>query len=273
MRVIILAGGLGTRISEESDTKPKPMIDVGGKPLLWHVMKVYAAQGFDDFVIAAGYKSEVIKRWFYEEAQLSGDLFVDARTGEVIHTRPDAEPWKVRIVNTGLETNTGGRIHRLRPHIGDEPFMVTYGDGVSNVDLASLLAFHKRKGKSATITAVRPPARFGGLLFDGDDLTGFSEKPQTGEGWINGGFAVLEPRCFDMLALKGDETSLEIGLFEDLARAGDIAAWQHEGFWQCVDTLRELRLLQALWASGKAPWKLWEDRPWSNTSRRAVSAA
>ncbi len=257
MRVIILAGGLGTRISEESDTKPKPMIEVGGRPLLWHVMKIYAAQGFDDFIIAAGYKAEVIKRYFYEEARLSGDLFVNAATGEVTHSTPDTESWKVRIVNTGPDTNTGGRIHRLKAHIGNEPFMVTYGDGVSDVDLNALLALHKAKGKLATITAVRPPARFGGLNFDGDDLLSFSEKPQTGEGWINGGFAILEPRCFDYLASKGDDASLEVGLFEDLAREGQIAAYQHKGFWQCVDTLRELRLLQSLWAGGKAPWKSW----------------
>ncbi len=257
MRVIILAGGLGTRISEESDTKPKPMIEVGGRPLLWHVMKIYAAQGIDDFIIAAGYKSEAIKRYFYDEARLSGDLFVNAATGEVAHSAPEAESWKVRIVNTGPDTNTGGRIHRLRHHIGDEPFMVTYGDGVSDVDLGALAAHHKAKGKLATITAVRPPARFGGLNFDGDDLLSFSEKPQTGEGWINGGFAILEPRCFDYLAAKGDDASLEVGLFEDLAREGQIAAYQHQGFWQCVDTLRELRLLQSLWVGGRAPWRTW----------------
>lgn len=261
MRVVILAGGRGTRISEESDNKPKPMIDIGGRPILWHIMKIYAAQGFNDFIIAAGYKAEVIKRYFYEEAQLSGDLYVDAATGEVRHSAPDAEPWKVRIVNTGLDTNTGGRILRLRPHLGDEPFMVTYGDGVSNVDLARMLAHHRLKGKQATITAVRPPARFGGLAFDGDDLVKFSEKPQAGEGWINGGFAVLEPGCFPYLAKNGDDTSLEVGLYEDLAQEGQIAAYQHEGFWQCVDTLRELRLLQSLWEKREAPWKLWVDRP------------
>ena len=261
MRVVILAGGRGTRISEESDNKPKPMIDIGGRPILWHIMKIYAAQGFDDFIIAAGYKAEVIKRYFYEEAQLSGDLYVDASTGEIHHSAPDAEPWKVRIVNTGLDTNTGGRVLRLRPHLGDQPFMVTYGDGVSNVDLAQLVAHHQRKGKLATITAVRPPARFGGLNFNGDDLINFSEKPQAGEGWINGGFAILEPDCFRYLEKSGDANSLEVGLFEDLAREGRIAAWQHEGFWQCVDTLRELRLLQSLWDKGSAPWKLWQDQP------------
>jgi glucose-1-phosphate cytidylyltransferase len=258
MRVVILAGGRGTRISEESDNKPKPMIDIGGRPILWHIMKIYAAQGFDDFIIAAGYKADVIKRYFYEETQLSGDLYVDARTGEIRHSAPDAEPWKVRIVNTGLDTNTGGRILRLRPHLGDAPFMVTYGDGVSNVDLEKLIAHHKRKAGLATITAVRPPARFGGINFDGDNLKNFSEKPQAGEGWINGGFAVLESECFRYLEKAGDDTSLEIGLFEDLAREGRIAAYQHEGFWQCVDTLRELRLLQSLWDKNNAPWKLWQ---------------
>ena len=182
MRVVILAGGRGTRISEESDTKPKPMIDVGGRPLLWHIMKIYAAQGYDDFLIAGGYKVDVIKRFFYEEAQLAGDLFVDSRKGELMHFAPKSESWRVRIVNTGLDTNTGGRILRLKPHLGDEPFMVTYGDGVSNVDLKALAACHAAGGKHATITAVRPPARFGGISFDGDAVTGFAEKPQTGEG-------------------------------------------------------------------------------------------
>lgn len=269
MRVIILAGGRGTRISEESDTKPKPMIDVGGRPLLWHVMKIYAAQGYDDFLIAGGYKVDVIKRFFYEEAQLAGDLYVDSRKGEVMHFAPKTESWSVRIVNTGLDTNTGGRILRLKPHIGDAPFMVTYGDGVSNVDLSALVACHKANGKTATITAVRPPARFGGISFDGDAVTGFAEKPQTGEGWINGGFAILEPESFDYLARGGDAAALEHALYENLAKEGRIGAYRHEGFWQCVDTLRELRLLQTMWDGNAAPWKLWSDDPTVEAIRAA----
>ena len=270
MRVVILAGGRGTRISEESDTKPKPMIDVGGRPLLWHIMKIYAAQGYDDFLIAGGYKVDVIKRFFYEEAQLAGDLFVDSRKGELMHFAPKSESWRVRIVNTGLDTNTGGRILRLKPHLGDEPFMVTYGDGVSNVDLKALAACHAAGGKHATITAVRPPARFGGISFDGDAVTGFAEKPQTGEGWINGGFAVLEPESFDYLASGGDAAALEHVLYEALAKEGRIGAYRHEGFWQCVDTLRELRLLQGLWDAGTAPWKLWQDPAIETNAFRAA---
>ena len=269
MRVVILAGGRGTRISEESDTKPKPMIDVGGRPLLWHVMKIYAAQGYDDFLIAGGYKVDVIKRFFYEEAQLAGDLYVDSRKGELMHFAPKSESWRVRIVNTGLDTNTGGRILRLKPHLGDEPFMVTYGDGVSDVPLDEVVACHRANGKTATITAVRPPARFGGLSFDGDRVTGFAEKPQTGEGWINGGFAILEPDSFDYLARKGDDASLEQALYEVLAKEHMIGAYRHEGFWQCVDTLRELRMLQSLWEGGKAPWKLWQDEPAASAIRAA----
>ena len=270
MRVVILAGGRGTRISEESDTKPKPMIDVGGRPLIWHIMKIFAAQGFDDFLIAAGYKAEAIKRWFYEESQIAGDLLVDARRGEVVHYAPDAERWRARIVNTGLETMTGGRILRLRPHLDDGPFLVTYGDGVSDVSLTAVLEHHRRKGKKATITAVRPPARYGGLLFDGDDMRGFTEKPQTGEGWINGGFAVLEPSCFEYFRGLGDAATLERELFETLALEGEIGAYRHEGFWQCVDTLRELRILQDMWDRDAAPWKIWRDHaPTANIIRAA----
>ena len=269
MRVVILAGGRGTRISEESDSKPKPMIDIGGRPLLWHIMKLYAAQGYDDFLIAGGYRVDVIKRFFYEEAQLAGDLYLDGAKGEVMHFAPRTESWRLRIVNTGLETNTGGRVLRLKPHIGDEPFMVTYGDGVSNVALDRVVACHAAQGKLATITAVRPPARFGGISFDGDRVTGFFEKPQTGEGWINGGFAILDPACFAYLERGGDMAALEHALYETLAREGRIGAYRHEGFWQCVDTLRELRLLQSMWETGSAPWKLWSDEQAESSARAA----
>jgi glucose-1-phosphate cytidylyltransferase len=268
MRVVILAGGRGTRISEETDVKPKPMVDVGGRPILWHIMRHYAAQGFDDFVIAAGYKADVIKRFFLDEMRLAGDILVDTRHGQVTRTGPVFDNWRVRIVNTGLDTNTGGRILRLKPHLDGAPFLVTYGDGVSDVPVQAVVAQHQAQGHLATITAVHPPARFGGIRFEGDDIAGFVEKPQIGEGWINGGFAVFEPGVFDYLALDGDDGSLEVALYERLARDDKLGAYRHEGFWQCVDTLRELRLLQGLWDSGKAPWKTWIDEP-----RRSVAAA
>lgn len=268
MRVVILAGGRGTRIAEESDTKPKPMVDIGGRPILWHIMKHYQACGFDDFIIAAGYRAEVIKRFFLDEAQLSGDILIDNLAGQVAQIAAASDPWRVRVVNTGLDTNTGGRILKLRPHLGDQPFMVTYGDGVSNIPIRALVDFHRAKGKTGTITAVRPPARFGGLQFAGDDVVGFVEKPQIGEGWINGGFAVFEPEIFSYLEEAGEEASLEHALLERLARDSRLSAYRHDGFWQCMDTLRELRLLQGLWESGKAPWKTWADAP-----ARAVRAA
>lgn len=259
MRVVILAGGRGTRIAEESDTKPKPMVDIGGRPILWHIMRHYAAQGFDDFIIASGYKAEVIKRFFLDEIQMAGDLTVDTRRGRVSRSGPVFDNWRVRIVNTGLDTNTGGRILRLKPHLEGTPFLVTYGDGVSDVPVQAVIDQHRAQGHTATITAVRPPARFGGIRFDGDKVAGFVEKPQIGEGWINGGFAVFEPSVFDYLAVDGDAGSLEITLYERLAREGRLGAYRHDGFWQCVDTLRELRLLQGLWDTGRAPWKTWTD--------------
>ncbi|WP_439576138.1 glucose-1-phosphate cytidylyltransferase [Phreatobacter sp.] len=261
MRVVILAGGRGTRISEETDVKPKPMVDIGGRPILWHIMRHYAAQGFHDFVIAAGYKAEVIKRFFLDEIEMAGDLTVDSRHGRVSRAGQAAETWRVRIVDTGLDTNTGGRILRLKPLLSDGPFLVTYGDGVSNVPIDKVIASHRLNGSLATITAVHPPARFGGIRFDGEDIAGFVERPQIGEGWINGGFAVFEPGVFDYLARDGDAGALETSLYERLAREGRLGAYRHDGFWQCVDTLRELRLLQGMWDSGRAPWKTWMDLP------------
>ncbi len=255
MKVVILAGGLGTRLSEETELKPKPLVEVGDQPILWHIMKHYRAQGFKDFYVALGYKGELIKRYFLDRFTLSGNLRICGATGDVERDIQPDEDWIVNLIDTGKDSNTGGRVKRMKPHVGEGTFMMTYGDGVSNVDLNALLSHHKKMGKIATITAVRPVARFGGLGFDGDLVTKFSEKPQTGEGWINGGFAVFEPGIFDYIPEDG--TSLESVSLEALAAEGQLAAYRHEGFWQCMDTLREKRLLNGLWESGEAPWKTW----------------
>jgi glucose-1-phosphate cytidylyltransferase len=252
-RVVILAGGLGTRLSEETEVKPKPMVEVGGKPLLWHIMRHYAHHGFNEFCLALGYKGDVVKRYFLEYYQLAGDLTVDLKSGEVdLHVR-ERDNWKVHLVDTGPDSQTGGRVKRLRPWLGERTFMVTYGDGVSNIDLQALLRFHREHRRVATVTAVRPPARFGGLIFDGDQVREFTEKPQVGEGWINGGFMVFEPGVFDYL--EGDESSLEVDALEPLAAAGELVAYRHDDFWQSMDTLRDVRLLQAQWNGGNPPWK------------------
>jgi glucose-1-phosphate cytidylyltransferase len=256
MKVAILAGGLGTRLAEETEIKPKPMIEIGGRPLLWHIMRHYAHHGFKEFFIALGYRGELIKRFFIDYCSLSGNMTVDLTRGMVETQESECEDWIVHLKNTGQETNTGGRIKRLQPWLGGETFMVTYGDGVSNVDLSALLAFHRAHGRAATVTAVRPPARFGGLDFDGDLVTEFIEKPQIGEGWINGGFLVFEPAVFDYLA--GDESSLEVDALERLAADRQLVAYRHENFWQCMDTLRDKRLLETLWHERRAPWKVWD---------------
>jgi glucose-1-phosphate cytidylyltransferase len=256
-KIVLLAGGRGTRLSEETDVKPKPMVEIGDRPMLWHIMKHYAAHGFKEFFIALGYKGHLIKRYFVDEVRLAGDLTVNTANGAVDLRGAHAEDWIVHLCETGLETNTGGRVRRLSQHLRDATFMVTYGDGVSDVPLDKLLAFHRQHGKLGTVTAVRPPARFGGLVFEGDMIKEFVEKPQIGEGWINGGFLVFEPGIFDYLT--DDSASLEVMLLERLARDGQLAAYRHEGFWQCMDTLRELRLLQSLWDKGQAPWKIWHD--------------
>lgn len=255
MKVVILAGGLGTRLAEETEVKPKPMVEIGGRPILWHIMKHYAHHGFREFHLALGYKGEAIKRYFLDYHAVSGDVTVRLDTGKIEVGEGVREDWTVHLVDTGHATNTGGRVKRLEPQLRGGTFMVTYGDGVSDVPLADLLRFHRSHGKLATLTAVRPPARFGGLIFKGDLVAEFTEKPQIGEGWINGGFLVLEPGIFDHL--HGDGTSLEADTMERLAAAGQLAAYRHEGFWQCMDTLRDLRLLQALWEGGKPPWKVW----------------
>ena len=255
MKVVILAGGLGSRLSEETETKPKPMVEVGGRPILWHILKHYAHHGLADFYIALGYKAEVIKRYFLDYHALSGDLTVRLSDGTVESHDADREDWTVHLVDTGLLTLTGGRVKRLESHLRDQTFMVAYGDGVANVDLAALLQFHKEQKRLATLTAVRPPARFGGIEFDGPRVAQFSEKPQVGEGWINGGYLVLEPGVFGYL--DGDQTSLEADAMERLAADGELAAFRHEGFWQCMDTVRDLRLLQSLWQTDLPPWKVW----------------
>lgn len=255
MKVAILAGGLGTRLAEETEIRPKPMVEIGGRPILWHIMRHYAHFGFNEFVIALGYKGEYIKRWMRDYGSLDGDMTVNTRTGEVAIHRKENPEWVVDLVETGLPTLTGGRIKQLKRWLGGETFMLTWGDGVSDVDIGKLVAFHRSHGKLATLTAVRPPARYGHLELHGDSITRFTEKPQTTEGWINGAFFVLEPGVFDYI--DGDDTMFEHAPLERLARDGQLGAYRHESFWQCMDTMREKHLLQKLWDSGNPPWKLW----------------
>lgn len=255
MKTVILAGGFGTRLAEETEVRPKPMIEIGEQPILWHIMKYYASYGFREFVVALGYKGDVIKRFFLEQATMQGDLSIGMRTGSVTAHNRMQEDWTVHLVDTGLESSTGGRIARVREYLDDEPFMFTYGDGVSNVDLSALLALHKKCGRTVTLTAVRPPARFGGLIFDGDLIAQFTEKPQIGEGWINGGFMVMEPRVLDYIS--SDDTNLEAQVLEQLAQEQQLAAYRHYDFWQCMDTLRDKRQLESVWKQGNAPWRRW----------------
>lgn len=256
MKVVILAGGLGTRLTEETVVKPKPMVEIGGYPVLWHIMKHYSHYGFKEFVIALGYRGDVIKRFFLDYYNLSGNMTVDLSRGKVEASGQEYEDWVVHLVDTGPETQTGGRIKRLEPFLKGESFMVTYGDGVCDLDLRELLKFHQAHGRIATVTAVRPPARFGGLVFDGDMVTEFTEKPQIGEGWINGGFMVFEPALFE--CLDNDQTVLESGALERLADDRQLAAFRHDRFWQCMDTLRDKHLLETLWQESHAPWKVWD---------------
>src|SRR5665213_2749367 len=252
MKVAILAGGLGSRVSEETSVKPKPMVEIGNRPILWHIMKTYAHYGHREFVVALGYKGEYIKRWIVEYASLTSDMTVDLRDGKVVTSGSNAsEDWTVSLVDTGAETATGGRIKRLQPWIGDDTFMLTWGDGLSDIDLDDLLRFHKAHGKLATLTAVRPPARFGHLEMEGDQIVEFSEKPQAGEGWINGAFFVLEPEVFDYI--EGDSTQFEHAPLEKLAADGQLMAYKHQAFWQCMDTIRDKKLLDSLWSDGTAP--------------------
>ena len=257
MKVAILAGGLGTRLSEETVEKPKPMVEIGGKPILWHIMMMYAHHNFKDFTVALGYKAGVIKKYMVDYCSLNSNLTVNLKDGKVKRHGGYTPDWNVNLIDTGLYTNTGGRIKRLAPYMGNETFMLTWGDGLSDLDLNDLLTFHHSHGKLATLTAVRPPARFGHLDLEGHQITEFSEKPQTREGWINGAFFVLEPGIFDYIA--GDNTQWEKEPLEKLATDGQLMAYKHTGFWQCMDTLRDKRRLEDLWEKGSAPWKIWED--------------
>ncbi len=254
MKAVIFAGGLGSRLSEETDVRPKPMVEVGGRPILWHIMKHYAHHGLREFVLTLGYKGESIKRFFLDYAALEGSLSLSLKDGQNQRLGSAGDDWNVHLMDTGPETSTGGRLKQVASLLRDGTFMLTYGDGVADVDVKALLAFHRSHGKLATLTAVRPPARFGELKFDGDRVTRFSEKPQVGEGWINGGFFVLEPGALDYI--PGD-VHWEREPLENLARDGQLMAYRHEKFWQCMDTLRDKRLLESLWASGQAPWKVW----------------
>jgi glucose-1-phosphate cytidylyltransferase len=257
MKVAILAGGFGTRLAEETELRPKPMVEIGGRPILWHIMRHYHHYGHDEFLIALGYKGQYIKGWARDLVSLDGDMTVRTESGQVSLHGVNGPDWTIHLVDTGLKTLTGGRIKRLRSWIGDETFMLTWGDGLSNVDLDELLAFHRSHGKLATMTAVRPPARYGHLEFEGDRVRRFTEKPQTLGGWINGAFFVLEPGIFDYIA--GDGVMWEHDPMRDLAKDGELMAFRHESFWQCMDTLREKHILETLWESGEAPWKTWND--------------
>ena len=253
MKVIILAGGFGTRLSEYTETIPKPMVTVGGRPILWHIMRTYARFGHKDFYVALGYRAEVIKEYFLHYRSLNADFTVDLANGSVTPHQTDGADWRVTMVHTGLESMTGGRVKRLQRFIGNEPFLLTYGDGVANIDLDRLLEFHQSHGKMVTVTAVHPRARFGELQLDGERVEDFIEKPQSSQGWINGGYFVMKPGFFDLIA--GDETILEQEPLETVAKMGELMAFRHDGFWQCMDTKRDRDLLEKLWQSGEAPWR------------------
>ena len=255
MKVALLAGGYGTRLAEETEIKPKPMVEIGGRPILWHIMMHYYGYGHKEFAVALGYKGGYIKRWMRDYSVFDGHMTLQMDTGKFSTQEKELPDWTVHLVETGLNTLTGGRIKRLQPWIGNETFMLTWGDGVSNVDLDKLLKFHKSHGKLATMTAVRPPARYGHIEFEGNQVMEFNEKPQAAEGWINGAFFVLEPGIFDYIA--GDDIMWEQEPMQKLAADGELMAYKHESFWQCMDTLREKHLLEKHWQSGNPPWKNW----------------
>lgn len=255
MKAVILAGGLGTRISEESIVRPKPMIEIGGKPILWHIMKSYSAYGIHDFVICCGYKGYLIKEYFANYFLHMSDITIDMSTNSIEVHEKKTEPWKITMVDTGAETQTGGRLKRVAPYIGSEDFCMTYGDGVGSVDIGSLINFHKQHGKLATMTAVQPPGRFGALELEGTSIKSFLEKPRGDGGWINGGFFILNPRVLSMI--ESDATIWERQPLEALASQGQLEAYFHRGFWQPMDTLRDKNHLEEFWSSGSAPWKNW----------------
>jgi glucose-1-phosphate cytidylyltransferase len=256
MKVVILAGGFGTRLSEETNSRPKPMVEIGGKPILWHIMNFYATQGMKEFIICLGYKGEIIKEYFLNFYTFNNDLTIDLATGETVIHGGNQPNWKIHLVDTGLYTQTGGRLKRLKNWLEQEDvFMFTYGDGVADININELLAFHKSHGKLATVTTVRSPARFGRIKFEENQITEFYEKPQEAEGWINGGFFVLNPKVIDYI--DSDEAIWERTPVERLAHDGQLMGYRHYGFWSCMDTLKEKKYLEELWNSGKAPWKIW----------------
>lgn len=258
MKVLLLAGGLGTRLSEETDIRPKPMVEIGGRPILWHIMKLYSAYGFNDFVILLGYKGYYIKEYFANYFRHQSDMTIDLAANQTTYFNNKAEPWKITLIDTGHETMTGGRVKRAQELIGDEPFMLTYGDGVSDINIEELVAFHKGHGKAMTMTSAQPDGRFGALQISNDrQVTQFLEKPKGDGGWINAGFFVCEPKVFDYIT-EGDGTIFEQAPLQNLARDGEIYTFQHEGFWKPMDTLRDKQELQKLWDSRQAPWKVWE---------------
>lgn len=256
MKAVLLAGGLGTRLAEETEIKPKPMVEIGGHPILWHIMQLYAHFGFNDFVIALGYKGHVIKKFMMDYNTLNSNMTVKPNSGQIMYHKSGKQDLTVELIDTGLHTQTGGRLKRLAPYINDERFFMTYGDGVSNVDIRALLEFHKKHGKLCTLTAVRPPARFGHMLFEDELVTKVSNQLQTEEGWINGGFLVCEPQVLDYI--DGDSTAWEKEPLERIAADGQLMAYKHEGFWQCMDTIRDKVHLENLWSQGNPPWKLWK---------------
>lgn len=258
-KVVVLAGGLGTRLAEHTDETPKPLVEIGDRPILWHILKIYGHYGFNDFVIAAGYKADRIKRFFLEQREQMADLRIDYRTNRVERLSKIDDPWRVAIIDTGIDTMTGGRVRRLREHVGDRAFLLTYGDGVADVDIRSLLAFHRAHGRMVTFTAVPAPSQFGRPRLDGDRVVTFEEKPQDREEWINGGFFVVEPKVMDYI--QGDTTSFEQMTMPRLAAMDQLRAYRHRGFWEPVDTLRDVRRLNQLWREPNPPWKVWSDGP------------
>ncbi len=257
MKAVILAGGFGSRLSEETQVKPKPMVEIGGKPILWHIMKLYSFHGIDDFIVCCGYKSYLIKEYFANYFLYMSDVTFDMKDNKMKVLNNGVEPWKVTLIDTGEATMTGGRLKRVRPYVGDDTFCFTYGDGVSDLNIQDLIAFHRQQGALATLTAVQPPGRFGAFSLEHEQtrISSFKEKPQGGTGWINGGFFVLEPGAMDYIA--DESTVWEREPMETLAREGKLSAYRHRGFWQNMDTLRDKMYLEQLWASGKPPWKVW----------------
>lgn len=269
-KVCILAGGLGTRLSEETTLKPKPMVEIGGRPILWHIMKSYSSYGFNDFVVALGYKGEYIKNYFANYAQMAANLSVDMQAGTVQVSKSKAEPWRVDLIDTGIETLTAGRVRQLCEYVGQGTIMMTYGDGVSDINIKKLYEFHQSHGKLATITAVIPPARFGALGFNGDQVESFQEKPVGGDGWINGGFFVLDTKIAKFI--DRDDEPFEQSPLRKLTAAGELMGYRHDGFWQCMDTLRDVKALEDMWNHGAAPWCTWNkietpSEPTNNESR------